>query len=801
MSDEKSHRSLLVIFTNWANQPRIRIVHRSYVARNSPTPGAIYDIENLNLSFILLFPDTIDRKLLSLLMILSPQVLPDPISPDQIPSSLLIDFIDRGRAYFAPARKRASLKKLSGASLIDSSPKLSFDWRIIGRDIAIVKNEITASSSDIINPTFVISRTENGRFVGFPFVHIFNRDRRAPLYLLNYNVSKTFFDQISEVAESHDLILWSFPDDMVSLISSVELLIDKGWSFINASGIKIIKSSFWHMKASEKSNWFEIDGDSNYGTAILPFSEMLSSLKKQEPFVKLPTGEIGILPSVWANSLIPILPYLNNESNISISFTGLMQLPIFSVFDKKTHFVKTEILLSAQKNIQQIEWSGSYLKPYQNSAVHWMSAANRLNVGCVLADEMGLGKTIVALAHLSFFDGPHLIVVPASLISNWIHEINNNLPEHKHAIWESTLSENNYLGTDIIIISYQMMLRHIDEISKRRYGIAIFDESQYLKNPFSLTAKAARKINFHQAITLTGTPIENNTTELWSHLNLVAPKWFYNRKEFETICNYAISDDGSLNNLKTALSPFILRRTRTQVLTELPDLTIEIIRCDMYDDHQKLYQQWVASARMAFFDEAYRTRKKGAVLEALLRLRQICCDPYLINKTTKQENIIPSGKSEALISKIIEISEYDKVIVFSQFSSYLIFLQSLLKKCGKRSLLMIGNTRNRDEILTCFKKTDNENILLSSLKVGGIGLNITEASYVLLCDPWWNPAAEMQAWSRAYRIGQKKNVTVLKFVCANTIEERILELQEKKESLNRLIPSKLSDEELLKMLL
>jgi SNF2 family DNA or RNA helicase len=293
---------------------------------------------------------------------------------------------------------------------------------------------------------------------------------------------------------------------------------------------------------------------------------------------------------------------------------------------------------------------------------------------------------------------------------------------------------------------------------------------------------------------LTGTPIENHPYELWSHLNLVARGWFPNRSIFHSACISAQTGGKALESIHVALAPFLLRRTRKEVLTELPPLTVQIMPCEMATTQRKLYNQWLFAARRAFKEGTERTRRKGAVLEAILRLRQMCCDPALLEGPRSHSR--PSGKTDAVVQAIIQANEYSKILVFSQFASYLEILRQELSERNIPNLMLIGRTRDRGSVIKRFQEAGGPNVFLISLKAGGVGLNLMAANYVFLCDPWWNPAVEMQAWSRAYRIGQTQAVTVLRFICTDTIEEKVLDLQKEKDSLNALLPEQLGKDDL-----
>ncbi len=345
---------------------------------------------------------------------------------------------------------------------------------------------------------------------------------------------------------------------------------------------------------------------------------------------------------------------------------------------------------------------------------------------------------------------------------------------------------------DVVLTSYGVLLRDADLLKDIQFHYIILDESQKIKNPVSKTGRVVRKLKADHRLCLTGTPIENNLTELWSQMTFLNPGLLGSFKQFNDSFVKVISkenDTDTVQLLKRTIYPFILRRTKDKVAKDLPEKTEAIHFCEMDKNQEKVYNFWKNSIRVEILKEIKRKgiKKSGfKVLEGLLRLRQICNHPVLVQSDYKKK----SSKFEEfkmMLSKVVV--EGHKVLVFSQFVQMLEIMRGFLDENKINYELLTGNTRKREEHVKNFKNNDNVKVFLISLKAGGFGLNLTEADYVFHYDPWWNPAVEMQATDRTHRIGQDKSVFVYKFITKNSIEEKILSLQEKKRNLVREIIS------------
>ena len=412
---------------------------------------------------------------------------------------------------------------------------------------------------------------------------------------------------------------------------------------------------------------------------------------------------------------------------------------------------------------KQIEVS---LFPYQEKGVVWLEEQRRNGRGCMLADEMGLGKTLQVIAYLTSRPASvhHLIVVPSSLVFNWRNEIQRFAPQ---------------LQDQVTIASYDIIRLHIDEYSKESYDTIVVDEVQMIKNSDTQRYAAITQLKGSQKIFLSGTPIENSIDELWAQFMVLMPE-LINMYSYVRSLGISSSQEEYVKLSAKLLKPFILRRTKSEVMLELPDKTEEVVYVDLSPTERQIYTNLHSIISRAL-STGLTGRINSLVLEGLLRLRQACVSVNMLPVSLRREKKVESSKLELVRSYIKQAqSSNKKTIVFSQFVRALKELETLLKEDKVEYSALYGETHDRESVVSLFKKSKGIPVMLMSLKAGGVGLNLTEADSVILLDDWWNPAVEDQAIARAHRIGQKKNVLVLRLVCKDTVEEKILQLQEKK---------------------
>jgi len=436
------------------------------------------------------------------------------------------------------------------------------------------------------------------------------------------------------------------------------------------------------------------------------------------------------------------------------------------------------------------------LRPYQEQGLSWLKFIHDIGSGGVLADDMGLGKTLETIALLLAVkqeekDVKALIVAPTSVVTNWVREIERFAPTLTVALWhgQQRREQADELETaDVIITSYALLRRDEEMLKELELTYAILDEAQHIKNPMSATAAAAKRLRSKRRLALTGTPIENRLSEIWSIFDFVSPGLLGPLNKFEERFARPISDGDhkTAARLRATIHPFILRRTKQEVAKDLPE-KIEMDQiCDLAGEQKALYGQVVREVRAQVMGEVERLGVGGAqihILAGLTRLRQAACDPRLLGlpRSFSDED---SGKLIALRELIEECEEGGhKVLVFSQFVTMLQLIKNALDKDGIRYEYLDGSTKDRAERVEHFQNDPGCTVFLISLKAGGTGLNLTAADTVIHFDPWWNPAVEDQATDRAHRIGQTKVVTAYRLVAAGTIEEKILQLKAKKREL------------------
>lgn len=433
------------------------------------------------------------------------------------------------------------------------------------------------------------------------------------------------------------------------------------------------------------------------------------------------------------------------------------------------------------------------LREYQKEGVYWLHFLKKYGFGGILADEMGLGKTIQALSILKMNSGKtHLVVCPKSLMYNWENEIKKYFPSMKVLVIDKDSEKRKQLinevkNYDVVVTSYSMLQKDYAEYIEKNveFNYMIMDEAHYVKNIKTLSSKAVRIIPAERKILLTGTPLENNLDELYGTFELIMPGYLGSKLEFrrDFVSKIERNNTIALEILQSKIKPFILRRTKKQVLTELPEKQEQVVFNEMTNKQVGIYNEVLNRVRIEVNqlvkDKGF-DRVRIQVLSALLKLRQICNHPSLVDKSFTDEDDI-SGKYEQFLDLLTEtIESGEKVLVFSQFTSMLDIIQKELEKRKVNFLRLDGSTKNRQDVVDKFNEDENVKLFLISLKAGGVGLNLTSASTVFLYDPWWNPMVEQQAIDRTHRIGQKKRVNIYKFITRNSIEEKILKLQERK---------------------
>ncbi len=563
-------------------------------------------------------------------------------------------------------------------------------------------------------------------------------------------------------------------------------------------------------------DWFDLQATVRVGRFEIPFVRFRKNILNGIREYELPDGSVCILPEAWFTKYKSIFEFgMDRDSSLLIHKQHFSLLS--DTFDEKECIDcgQLEKMLIPENIVTLATPSGlaCKMRKYQLDGLSWIHWLQSANLGGCLADDMGLGKTVQTIALLihnkennngtdgkeipgnqTLFDAPvqkltSLIVVPASLLYNWENEIRRFAPGMKvysHKGNQRRKSVSYFYHFDIILSSYHTVRQDIDIFSQFLFHYVILDESQVIKNPASQIFKTVTRLKSDYRLVLTGTPVENSLTDLWTQLNFVNPGLLgslaFFRREYAKPIEKKKDDDKELQ-LRKIIKPFILRRTKEMVAQDLPPVSEQTVYCDMTDEQGEIYEKEKSSIRNSILKnhESSGLEKSAiVVLQGLMKLRQISNHPVM----AYEDSAAGSGKFETVLHDIESvISEGHKILVFSSFVKHLELYSDVLARKRIRYSILTGASVNREKIVNGFQNDSLNRVFLISLKAGGVGLNLTAADYVFILDPWWNPAAEIQALNRAHRIGQDKSVFVYRYISTGSIEEKIIRLQEKKSNL------------------
>jgi len=603
---------------------------------------------------------------------------------------------------------------------------------------------------------------------------------------------------------TEDSELELLPDHLAKVVRA---LTNEGWR-VEAEGKLYRTPTELRMDISSGIDWFDLGGGAQFGEVTVSLPELLLALKRGEHTVRLDDGTLGILPEEWLKKyglLAGLASVQGNHLRFTRSQIGLLdallaaepEVTADAIFERTRHELNN--FSGVKPADAPADFSGQ-LRDYQREGLGWLGFLQRFGFGGCLADDMGLGKTVQVLAllesrrelrarssasHEIKSPRPSLVVVPRSLVFHWKREAARFAP--KLRILDHTgaarLEPGDHFGEyDVVITTYGTLRRDALQFKNLRVDYCILDEAQAIKNAGTLSAKAVRLLSADHRLALSGTPVENHLGELWSLFEFLNPGMLGSASVFGRAGRNPDAQTRSL--LARALRPFILRRTKGQVARELPPKTEQTIYCDLEPREKKLYDELRAYYRSRLLKNVERenmSQVKFQVLEALLRLRQAACHPGLVDKSKLVE---PSAKIDMLLAQLDQVlDEGHKALVFSQFTSLLAIVRSRLDRANIPYLYLDGRTRDREAPVEQFQNDPNSKLFLISLKAGGLGLNLHAAEYVYLLDPWWNPAVEVQAIDRAHRIGQTRHVFAYRLIARDTVEEKVLDLQQTKRDL------------------
>ena len=585
---------------------------------------------------------------------------------------------------------------------------------------------------------------------------------------------------------------WSVPPDKLGKI--VFQLTKEGWR-IDFKGKQVMQPTETVLDITSGIDWFDLKATVTYGKHKYTYPQLLRALEMGGPALILPDGEIGVLPDEWIAE-VGRLASLGRRQGDGFRF-GLNQAGILDVlltdrpearFDEA--FIQARDRLKAFDGVHAVDQPAGFngqLREYQREGLGWMQFLREFGFGGCLADDMGVGKTAQVLAMLETRRGsPSIAVVPRSLVFNWKQEAARFTPSLR--ILDHTTPTRNLdqiKDHDLVIVTYGTLRRDIVKLREIPFDYAVLDEAQAVKNAGSDSAKAARLLNARHRLALSGTPVQNSLSDLWSLFEFLNPGMLGASSAFKAAGGSPRNPEEETRVLLArALRPLILRRTKEQVASELPPKIESILHCELEDEQRKLYDELREHYRQTLLgaiDSDGMGKAKIMVLEALLRLRQAACHPGLIDKKRTGE---PSAKLDTLLARLAELSaEGHKALVFSQFTSFLDIVRQRLDEEAIRYEYLDGATRDRQARVQGFEQDSDCKLFLISLKAGGVGLNLVSADYVFLLDPWWNPAVEAQAIDRTHRIGQTRHVFAYRLIARDTVEEKVLALQDSKRIL------------------
>ena len=557
--------------------------------------------------------------------------------------------------------------------------------------------------------------------------------------------------------------------------------------------------------AESANDCFELKVAVHWGDQHVTLKEIRQAILSHQDTIMLDDGTLGHIPETWINQY-SLLLRTANEHNGVLRLNKMHYTLLEDILDKmEGHAIRSEIEERKRKILEYDSFKKAppskeiraSLRPYQLSGFHWLQSLDELGWGGCLADDMGLGKTLQTITFLQYVKDNYpgstqLVVCPTSLIFNWESELQKFCPSlrfHIHYGSQRELSETYFTGYDVILTTYGVVRNDMEQLAGFLWQYVILDESQAIKNPDARVTKAVSALRAANRIILSGTPIQNNTSDLYAQFSFLNPGLLGNREYFNREFAVPIDKLGSqqkTKELKKLIYPFTLRRTKEQVAKDLPDKTVSILWCTMEAEQRKFYNHYRDGYRnrlLKKIDQEGISKSGMEVLEGLLRLRQICDHPALVDK--REDATHYSVKIEELIREVQENAGNHKLLVFSQFTQMLQLIRDEFEKAGITCCYLDGKTSlpHRKEQVMRFQEDENIKAFLISLKAGGVGLNLTVADYVYIIDPWWNPAAEQQAIDRAHRIGQTRKVFAYKMICKDTVEEKILKLQERKQLL------------------
>ena len=700
----------------------------------------------------------------------------------------------------------AELPDLSSvADLVDQKPRfeLKADGDLIEARVRLYvryeDQEFDVPPDDIPSPLAVLPpKTGRGR------PRVVRRDVGAEMSGVQALLNQNF-----EVSESGEELVASGDDAIAFWTQGIGELPEEWDRFIPDDLVDVTireESVTAQMRVSSGVDWLNLDMAFTSGGAAVREEELRACLEHGRRLVQLEDGTYAPVDPEKVGDVLTRMAEIYATAGMSeklpLSQAGRVQDLLKMVENAKVS-ASAKTLFKKIENIDEIPSVAkprtlkADLRPYQKDGYAWLVFLHELNSGGILADDMGLGKTVQTIALLLWAKGKYkrklnLVVAPTSVVPNWEREISKFAPSLKTVVWQGPNRSQrapDLEKADVMITSYALLRRDEELLQALDLRYVILDEAQHIKNPMSQTARSAKKLKSERRLALTGTPIENRLSELWSIFDFVSPGLLGQLKMFEERVARPIDrgDMETAHRLRSTIKPFVMRRVKSDVAQDLPDKIEQEMIVPLAEEQAKLYKQILRQVRKSVLSEVEKkgiSKSQIQILAALTRLRQVACDPRLMKLPDTDFDADDSGKLGALREIIDEaIDGNHRVLVFSQFVTMLTYIREALDADGISYEYLDGSTKDRLDRVDRFNADPSVPVFLISLKAGGTGLNLTGADTVVHFDPWWNPAVEDQATDRAHRIGQTKNVNVYKLIAAGTVEEKILELSAKKRAL------------------
>lgn len=622
-------------------------------------------------------------------------------------------------------------------------------------------------------------------------------EKGKKLFKRNINIEKTWEKDLLETGFSRkEMGTSSYFCSVDQVSKSLTFLLEIGWLIKDWKGNQIIRQSSLDLEANQNPQHIVIKGRARFEDHEANLTDIMGSFNRRDHFVQLGEGKIGLLSSGEENSFLQDLSdgeIVSEGIRFKRSHLGSLA-SLFQQARVAPDLQEAINRLSDFSGIAKVEPTSSFqgqLRPYQSQGLNWLNFLYTYGFHGILADDMGLGKTVQILALLSrlSLDKPHLIVVPTSLLFNWKKEFETFLPSIIPYIHHGPLrlkTSGELEQKTVIITSYATLRLDLPIMQSVHFHSIFLDEAQIIKNSHTQVAQALYNLHADFRLSISGTPVENHLKELWSQFHFLMPDLLGEEEAFASDIRAAEADQRYLQRIKKRISPFILRRKKEDVAKDLPERIEQVVWVDMGEEQRAVYDHFMAGFKQNLLKKVElegMQKHRMEVLEAILRLRQICCHPYLVSSLTGEEPVNQSAKLDVLWQDIeTAIEEGQKVLIYSQFTSMLKIMTNLAKEKGWKFSYLDGSTADREKVVSDFQNEKDVSLFFISLKAGGVGLNLTAADYVFLYDPWWNTAVEEQAINRAHRIGRKNTVIAKRFVTVETIEEKMMKLKASKQS-------------------